>query len=77
MPFVVVPPPRLVVPDHLIVRNEAHLRRVLQANTSYYNATRTHLGLAKDSPNHRPIACHGRIVACGILGGLHHQYCRM
>ena len=63
--------------DHLIVRNEAHLRRVLQGYTSYYNATRTHLGLEKDSPNRRPIECLGRIVACDILGGLHHRYCRM
>jgi len=63
--------------DHLIVRNQAHLRRVLQRYTSYYNATRTHLGLEKDSLNRRPIECHGRIVACDILGGLHHQYCRV
>src|SRR5450432_1885186 len=34
--------------DHLIVRNQEHLRRVLQGYTSYYNATRTHLGLEKD-----------------------------
>ena len=63
--------------DHLIVRNQAHLRRVLQGYTSYYNATRTHLGLQKDSPNRRPIECRGRIVARDVLGGLHHQYCRM
>lgn len=62
--------------DHVIVRNEAHLRRVLQGYTSYYNATRTHLGLEKDSPNRRPIECHGRIVARDVLGGLHHQYAR-
>ena len=63
--------------DHLIVRNQAHLRRVLQGYASYYNATRTHLGLEKDSPNRRRVECHGRIVACDVLGGLHHQYCRM
>ena len=63
--------------DHLIVRNQVHLRRVLQDYTSYYNATRTHLGLEKDSPNRRPVECHGRIVARDILGGLHRQYCRM
>ena len=63
--------------DHLIVCNQAHLRRVLQGYTSYYNATSTHLSLGKVSPNRRPIECHGRIVACDILGGLHHQYCRM
>ena len=63
--------------DHLIVRNEAHLRRVLQAYTSYYNATRTHLGLRKDAPHRRPIERRGRIVAIRFLGGLHHQYRRM
>jgi len=60
----------------LIVRNEAHLRRVLRAYSLYYNATRTHLGLRKDAPNRRPIERRGRIVASNILGGLHHQYGR-
>jgi transposase InsO family protein len=55
--------------DHLTVRNEAHLLRVLQSYTSYYNATRTHLGLRKDSPDRRPIERGGRIVACDVLGG--------
>ena len=63
--------------DHLIVRNQAHLRRILDRYVAYYNATRTHLGLGKDSPNHRPTECHGRIVAREILGGLHHRYCRI
>jgi len=63
--------------DHLIVRNEAHLRRVLRAYTLYHNATRTHLGLQKDTPNRRPIERRGRIVACEVLGGLHHQYSRI
>jgi transposase InsO family protein len=62
--------------DHLIVRNEAHLRRVLQVYTSYYNATRTHLSLQKDAPHRRPTEHQGRIIACNVLGGLHHQYCR-
>ena len=37
--------------DHLIVRDQAHLRRVLKHYVSYDNATRTHLGLGKDYPN--------------------------
>jgi len=40
--------------DHVIVWSEAHLRRQLAAYQTYYNATRTHLGIAKDSPDHRP-----------------------
>jgi hypothetical protein len=63
--------------DHVIVRNEVHLRRVLQAYTSFYNATRTHLGLQKDTHNRRPVERSGRIVTCDVLGGLHHQYSRI
>ena len=33
--------------DHMIVRSEEHLRRVLNAYTLYYNSTRTHLSLGK------------------------------
>ena len=63
--------------DHMIVRNEAHLRRVLNAYSFYYNATRTHLGLGKDALKHRPIERRGRVCAIDILGGLHHQYGRI
>jgi len=45
--------------------------------TSYYNAARTHLGLQKDAPHRRPIERRGRIVTSNVLGGLHHQYCRI
>jgi len=60
--------------DRVIVRSEAHLRRVLREYTLYYNATRTHLGLGKDAPNYRPIQSHGTIIAEAVLGGLHQQY---
>ena len=63
--------------DHVIVRDEAHLRRVLSAYSLYYNATRTHLGLGKDSPNRRPVQRRGRIVVSEVLAGLHHQYARI
>ena len=36
-----------------------------------------HLGLQKDAPNRRPIERRGRIVTSDVLGGLHHQYCRI
>src|SRR6476661_7300244 len=36
--------------DHVIVFGERHLRHVLRSYMSYYNGTRTHLALAKDSP---------------------------
>lgn len=63
--------------DRMIVWSEAHLRRVLNEYTSYYNAARTHLGLQKDAPHRRPIERRGRIVTSDVLGGLHHQYCRI
>ena len=63
--------------DHVIVWSEAHLRRVLTDYATYYNSIRTHLGLRKDAPDHRPVERCGRIIAKGILGGLHHEYCRI
>jgi hypothetical protein len=63
--------------DHMIVWSEAHLQRVLKEYTFYYNAARTHLGLQKDAPYRRPIERRGRIVTGDVLGGLHHQYCRI
>jgi hypothetical protein len=42
-----------------------------------YNELRTHLSLDKDSPGHRPIQRLGQLAARPILGGLHHQYCRI
>jgi hypothetical protein len=63
--------------DHVVVFGEAHLRRILKAYAAYYNEIRTHLSLAKDAPSHRPIQRLGRIALNSILGGLHHQYCRI
>jgi transposase InsO family protein len=63
--------------DHIIIWSEAHLQHVLTKYAAYYNSTRTHLGLDKDAPDHRPVQHHGRIIASEILGGLHHQYCRI
>jgi transposase InsO family protein len=62
--------------DHLIVFDEAHLRRVLKKYASYYNQDRTHLSLEKDSPDFRLRQKLGSIAAIPILGGLHHQYVR-
>jgi hypothetical protein len=63
--------------DHLIVFDEAHLRRVLKKYASYYNQVRTHLSLEKDSPDFRLRQKLGPIAAIPILGGLHHQYVRV
>jgi transposase InsO family protein len=63
--------------DHIVVFGDTHLRRVLGAYTVYYNELRTHLSLDEDSPNRRPIQRLGYLAARPLLGGLHHQYCRM
>jgi transposase InsO family protein len=63
--------------DHMVILGEDHLRRVLKAYAAYYNGFRTHLSLGKDAPTHRPIQRLGPLVARPILGGLHHQYCRI
>jgi transposase InsO family protein len=63
--------------DHVVVFGERHLRHLLRSYASYYNQTRTHLSLSKDSPVARPIETIGRILPMPILGGLHHQYVRI
>ncbi len=63
--------------DHMVVLSEAHLRRILKRYAAYYNELRTHRSLNKDSPIHRAIQRLGSIVSVPVLGGLHHQYCRI
>jgi putative transposase len=64
--------------DHVIVLNEAHLRRRLRSYLRYYHGSRTHLALEKDAPEPRAIEPpeHGRVVALPQVGGLHHRYVR-
>jgi transposase InsO family protein len=63
--------------DHVVVRSEAHLRRILATYASYYNELRTHRSLTKDTPLHRVVECLGTVTSHPILGGLHHQYSRI
>jgi len=64
--------------DHMIILNEKHLHSVLDEYINdYYNVSRTHMSLEKDSPEHRPIQKDGKIVSKPILGGLHHVYSRV
>jgi transposase InsO family protein len=63
--------------DHLVVFDEAQLRRVLKNYASYYNQVRTHLSLDKNAPDFRCPQKLGPIAAISILGGLHHQYVRV
>lgn len=63
--------------DHVVALGRAHLCCVLRSYARYYNETRTHRALNKDAPLHRSIERLGVIASRPILGGLHHQYCRM
>ncbi len=64
--------------DHMIILNEKHLYNVLHEYIfQYYNVSRTHMSLDKDSPEHRPIQKESKIVSKPILGGLHHVYSRV
>jgi transposase InsO family protein len=63
--------------DRMLIFGESHLRRILSSYAAYYNQTRTHLALGKDTPLGRAVQRSGVIVAIPILAGLHHQYVRI
>jgi transposase InsO family protein len=65
--------------DHIVIYNERHLRRVLSSYVGYYHRSRTHLSLAKDCPQPRPIQLPrtGKVIAIPQVRGLHHRYQRL
>jgi transposase InsO family protein len=65
--------------DHVIVLNEAGLRRILKSYFDYYEQTRTHLSLNKDAPMCRSVQPQqlGPIREIPQVGGLHHRYERI
>jgi putative transposase len=65
--------------DHVIVLNASHTRRILTGYLHYYHRWRTHLSLAMDSPDSRPVqpADLGAVVEFLEVGGLHRHYERM
>ena len=64
--------------DHVIVLSEVHLRRLLTSYLHYYHRWRTHLSLAMDCPEPRPVLPErGPVVAVPEVGGLHHHYERI
>ena len=62
--------------DHVIVFNEAGVRRLMTRYCAYYEQSRTHLSLDKDAPIPRSVMPpdRGAIVAIPEVGGLHHRY---
>ena len=62
--------------DHLIVLSETSLYRHMDLFLDYYHRSRTHLALAKESPEPRlvyPTELRP-VVSIPQLGGLHHRY---
>ena len=64
--------------DHVIVFNEASLRRTLRLYLDYYHGLRMHLCLKKHCPEPRAVQPPrmGQVAAVPPVGGLHHRYAR-
>ncbi len=62
---------------HILIINEAHLRRVLNEYLAYYNARRPHQGLEQQSPIPRsePVTT-GKVNRRKVLGGIINDYFR-
>jgi len=64
--------------DHVIVLDEAHLRRLLSEFLDYYHDDRTHLSLGKDPPCTRAVCSRpsatAKVISLPRIGGLHHRY---
>jgi transposase InsO family protein len=64
--------------DHVIVLNEAHLKRIVTSFLEYYHPVRPHRSLDQNAPEPRVVEPPepGPVVAAPVLGGLHHRYRR-
>src|SRR5262249_12986862 len=56
--------------DHLVVLNEAHLRKVLAEFTRFYNRDRPHRALQLQTPRPAAVVATGPIRTRPVLGGL-------
>jgi hypothetical protein len=63
----------------MIILNETHLPKMLHDYSSYYNESRTHLSLNKQTPINTDEGEQksGNIIAFPRVGGLHHHYERL
>jgi len=63
--------------DHILIINEAHLRRVLNEFVAYYNGRRPHQGLEQQSPIPLPEPITtGNVNRRKVLGGIINDYLR-
>jgi len=64
--------------DHILIWNEAHLRRTLNDFVEYYNHARPHQGLEQQSPVPRPLPVNNGVFARRqVLGGIINDYYRV
>jgi transposase InsO family protein len=65
--------------EHVVILHERHLQRLLTDYFTYYHQWRTHLSLAMDCPEPRPVHTpdQGRVIAIPEVSGLHHHYERV
>jgi putative transposase len=64
--------------DHLLILNQAHLRRVLKTYVEYYNKARPHQGIGQRipvAPEQSP--CSGAVEHRKVLGGIINDYYRV
>ncbi len=63
--------------DHILIWNDAHLRRVLTEFVGYYNTRRPHQSLNQQSPvPHTPTEVTGSVARRKVLGGIINDYYR-
>jgi transposase InsO family protein len=62
--------------DHVIPFGRQHLLRVMREYVEYYNGSRPHQSLDRNSPIPRRVETVGEVCARPVLGGLHHRYFR-
>ncbi len=64
--------------NHVIVLNEAHVRRILASYFAYYHESRAHLSLERNAPVPHRVEhpSEGKVIAIPQVGGLHHRYRR-
>ena len=62
--------------NHVIILGERPLRCILHSYFESYHRSRTHLSLAKDTPESRAIQPPemGEVIEIPQVGGLHHRY---
>jgi len=66
--------------DHILIRDDKHLKQVVKEYTAYFNQERPHKGIGQRIPDQYDLlgskSTSGQITAKAIRGGLHHSYSR-